>query len=59
MSCGTPKHCAKVIKGYIDAGLRVPKILDYGGMGGLKYGAKSAQKVRDTEDELMKLVAGV
>ncbi len=49
---------AKTLKGYVDAGLRVPKILDYGGMGGLKFGARSPDKVRETEDELMKLVGG-
>jgi phthiodiolone/phenolphthiodiolone dimycocerosates ketoreductase len=52
---GTPKQVAARIKGYVDAGLRVPKILDYGGMAGLKFGAKSAAKVREAEDELMKL----
>ncbi len=52
---GTPKQVAKQIKGFVDAGLRVPKILDYGGMAGLKYGAISAAKVRETEDELLKL----
>ena len=31
---GTPKQVAHVIKEYVDAGLRVPKILDYGGDGG-------------------------
>jgi len=36
--------------------LRVCKILDYGGMAGLKYAARSAQKVRDAEDELLRLV---
>jgi phthiodiolone/phenolphthiodiolone dimycocerosates ketoreductase len=53
---GTPKQVAATVKGYCDAGLRVPKILDYGGMAGLKYGALSPQKVRDTEDELLRLV---
>ncbi len=52
---GSPKQVAKQIKGFVDAGLRVPKILDYGGMAGLKYGAISAAKVRETEDELLKL----
>ncbi len=55
---GTPKQVARTLKGYVDAGLRVPKILDYGGMGGLKFGARSPDKVRETEDELMKLVEG-
>jgi len=52
---GTPKQVATKIKAFVDAGLRVPKILDYGGMAGLKFGAASAAKVRDTEDELLKL----
>jgi phthiodiolone/phenolphthiodiolone dimycocerosates ketoreductase len=53
---GTPRQIARTLKGYVDAGLRVPKILDYGGMAGLKFAARSAQKVRDAEDELMRLV---
>jgi len=53
---GTPREIARVLKGYVEAGLRVPKILDYGGMAGLKYAARSAQKVKDAEDELMRLV---
>lgn len=52
---GTPGQVARQIKGFVEAGLRVPKILDYGGMAGLKYGAISAAKVRETEDELMRL----
>jgi phthiodiolone/phenolphthiodiolone dimycocerosates ketoreductase len=56
---GTPKQVAKIVKSYCDAGLRVPKILDYGGMAGLKYGALSPQKVREAEDELLKLTAGI
>jgi phthiodiolone/phenolphthiodiolone dimycocerosates ketoreductase len=52
---GTPKQVAAKIKGFVDAGLRVPKILDYGGMAGLKFGAASAAKVRETEDALLKL----
>lgn len=54
---GSPKQLARIIKGYVDAGLRVPKILDYGSMAGLKFAARSAEKVRETEDELMRLVA--
>jgi phthiodiolone/phenolphthiodiolone dimycocerosates ketoreductase len=53
---GTPKQVAKIVKDFCDAGLRVPKILDYGGMAGLKYSAVSAQKVREAEDELLRLV---
>ncbi|MGI9308939.1 MAG: LLM class flavin-dependent oxidoreductase, partial [Gammaproteobacteria bacterium] len=52
---GTPKRVAKIVKDYCDAGLRVPKILDYGGMAGLKYAALSATKVRDAENELLRL----
>ena len=55
---GSPKQVAKIVKGYCDAGLRVPKILDYGGMAGLAYGADSARKVREAEDELMRLTGG-
>lgn len=53
---GTPNEVARIVKGYCDAGLRVPKLLDYGGMAGLKYGAASAAKVRQAEDELLRLV---
>jgi phthiodiolone/phenolphthiodiolone dimycocerosates ketoreductase len=52
---GTPQQVARRIKEFVDAGLRVPKILDYGGMAGLGYAAGSAARVRETEDELMKL----
>jgi len=52
---GTPKEVAKIIKTFVDAGLRVPKILDYGAMAGLKYAASSAANIRATEDELMQL----
>jgi phthiodiolone/phenolphthiodiolone dimycocerosates ketoreductase len=54
--CGTPKQIARTLKGFADAGLRVPKILDYGGMAGLKFAARSAEKVREAEDEFMRLV---
>ena len=53
---GTPQQVARIVKDFCDAGLRVPKILDYGGMAGLKYAAASAQKVRAAEDELLRLV---
>lgn len=52
---GTPKQLARVIKEYVDAGLRVPKIMDYGAMAGLRYTAQSARNVREVEDELMAL----
>jgi phthiodiolone/phenolphthiodiolone dimycocerosates ketoreductase len=54
--CGTPKEIARKLKGFVDAGMQVVKIMDYGGMAGLKYSARSAEKVRETEDELMRLV---
>jgi phthiodiolone/phenolphthiodiolone dimycocerosates ketoreductase len=53
---GSPKKIARIVKDYTDAGLRVPKILDYSGMAGLKFSARSVQKVREAEDELMRLV---
>jgi phthiodiolone/phenolphthiodiolone dimycocerosates ketoreductase len=52
---GTPKEVARIVKTYVDAGLRVPKILDYGAMAGLTYAELSATNVRATEDELMRL----
>jgi phthiodiolone/phenolphthiodiolone dimycocerosates ketoreductase len=56
--CGTPTQVARRLKDFVDAGLRVVKILDYGGMAGLKFAARSAEKVRAAEDELMRLVEG-
>jgi phthiodiolone/phenolphthiodiolone dimycocerosates ketoreductase len=53
---GTPQQVARIVKDFCDAGLRVPKILDYSGMAGLAYAAASAQKVRAAEDELLRLV---
>ena len=56
---GTPKQVAQTVKEYVDAGLRVPKILDYGAMAGLDYAATSAENVRAAEDELIALCGGV
>lgn len=53
---GTPQQVARIVKDFCDAGLQVPKILDYSGMAGLKFAAASAQKVRAAEDELLRLV---
>jgi phthiodiolone/phenolphthiodiolone dimycocerosates ketoreductase len=39
----------------VDAGLRVPKLLDYGAMAGQTYAASSALNVRAAEDELIRL----
>ncbi|GIX29793.1 MAG: phthiodiolone/phenolphthiodiolone dimycocerosates ketoreductase [Porticoccaceae bacterium] len=52
---GTPRQVAERVKGYVDAGLRVVKLLDYGGMAGLKFAAASPAKVRAAEDELLRL----
>ena len=52
---GTPRQVAEKMKGFVDAGMRVFKLMDYGGMGGMKFGAKSAAKVREAEDELLRL----
>jgi phthiodiolone/phenolphthiodiolone dimycocerosates ketoreductase len=54
---GPPKKIGRIVKDFVDAGLRVPKILDYSGMAGSKFAARSAAKVREAEDELMRLVA--
>jgi len=56
---GTPKQVARTFKGFCDAGMRVFKVMDYGGMAGLKFAAKSPAKVRETEDEVLRLVEGV
>jgi len=52
---GTPKEVAKIVKTFVDAGLRVPKILDYGAMAGLGYAGASAANVLAAEDELLQL----
>jgi phthiodiolone/phenolphthiodiolone dimycocerosates ketoreductase len=52
---GTPQEVAKIVKTFVDAGLRVPKILDYGAMAGLGYAEASAANVRAAEDELLRL----
>lgn len=53
---GSPQQIAKKYKGYVDAGMRTAKLLDYSGMAGSKFAASSAAKVRAAEDELMRLV---
>ncbi|BBY16786.1 LLM class flavin-dependent oxidoreductase [Mycolicibacterium litorale] len=52
---GTPRQVARIVKDYVDAGLRVPKIMDYGAMAGLSHAAASAGNVREAEDELVRL----
>jgi phthiodiolone/phenolphthiodiolone dimycocerosates ketoreductase len=54
---GTPREMAGLMKGYIEAGLQVPNFLDYGGMAGKDYSARSAQNVRAAEGEMMRLLA--
>jgi len=56
--CGTPKQVAQKLAGFCEAGMRVFKILDYGAMAGLEFGAASAPRVREAEDELLALVEG-
>ena len=56
---GTPKQVAARMKGFVDAGLRVFKLMEYGSMGGLRFAANSAAKVREAEDELLKLCGEV
>jgi phthiodiolone/phenolphthiodiolone dimycocerosates ketoreductase len=51
---GTPQQIARILEDYCDAGMRVPKLLDYGGMAGLAYGARSQALVREAEDELLR-----
>ncbi|MGE0387610.1 MAG: LLM class flavin-dependent oxidoreductase [Gammaproteobacteria bacterium] len=53
---GTPKEIARYAKGFVDAGMQVGCLLDYSGMGGLKFAATSAAKHRQAEDELLRLV---
>lgn len=55
---GTPSQVAQKMKGFCDAGMRVFKLMEYGSMGGLKFSATSAAKVRQAEDELLRLVEG-
>jgi phthiodiolone/phenolphthiodiolone dimycocerosates ketoreductase len=52
---GTPREVAQRLKGFADAGMRVFKLLDYGAMAGLKYGPDSARRVREAEDEVLRL----
>jgi hypothetical protein len=56
LPCGSPSAVARKLKGFCDAGMRVFKVLEYGARAGLKFGVKSAKKVRETEGELLRLV---
>lgn len=55
---GTAREVARKMKGLTDAGARLFMVLDYGALAGLKFAAKSAEKVRQVEDELIRLVGG-
>jgi phthiodiolone/phenolphthiodiolone dimycocerosates ketoreductase len=56
---GTAKEVAAKFKGFADAGMRVFKVMDYGGMAGAKFAARSAQKVREVEVEVLRLCGDV
>jgi phthiodiolone/phenolphthiodiolone dimycocerosates ketoreductase len=58
LPCGSPAQVARKLEGFCSAGMRVFKLLDYGAMAGLKHAAASAAKVRQAEDELLRLVEG-
>lgn len=55
---GTPRQVAAKLKAFADAGMRVYKLMEYGGMGGARFSANSAAKVRETEDAIQQLVEG-
>jgi phthiodiolone/phenolphthiodiolone dimycocerosates ketoreductase len=55
---GTPKEVAGEIAALHEAGLRVATLLDYSGMAGLAFAARSAAKLRETEDEALRLIHG-
>lgn len=59
LPCGSPQTVARKLKGFCDAGMRVFKVLEYGAMAGLKFGASSARKVREVEDALLRMVGDV
>lgn len=50
---GTPKQVAEQIADFGEAGARMVAVLDYSGMAGQAYAARSAQKVREVEDVLL------
>lgn len=55
---GTPKEVAQAVVALHDAGARMVSILDYSGMAGQDFAAASARKVRETEDEVLRLLGG-
>ena len=55
---GPPEKVAAYYKQYHDAGASVIKMLDYGGMAGTKFAARSAQRSREAEDALLRMCNG-
>ncbi len=55
---GPPEKIARHFKQYADAGARVHKILDYGGMAGTRFAARSARLTREAEDALLRMCNG-
>jgi phthiodiolone/phenolphthiodiolone dimycocerosates ketoreductase len=55
---GPPEKVARYYKQFADAGARVIKMLDYGGMAGTKFAARSAQRSREAEDALLRMCNG-
>jgi phthiodiolone/phenolphthiodiolone dimycocerosates ketoreductase len=55
---GTPQQVAQQVAAFGEAGARVVSILDYSGMAGQAFAARSAQNVRETEDALLRLTGG-
>jgi phthiodiolone/phenolphthiodiolone dimycocerosates ketoreductase len=53
---GTPQQIARGLKPYVDAGVQVYRIHDMSGLAGLKFGARTAGKIRAAEDELARLL---
>jgi phthiodiolone/phenolphthiodiolone dimycocerosates ketoreductase len=54
---GTPLQIAQMLKSYVEAGVRVYRVHDMGGLGGRKFGERTPAKIRATEDELARLLA--
>ncbi|HWI44117.1 MAG TPA: LLM class flavin-dependent oxidoreductase, partial [Nocardioides sp.] len=52
---GTPREVAAQIAAFGEAGMQVAAVLDYSGMAGQAFAARSAAKVRAVEDELIRM----
>jgi phthiodiolone/phenolphthiodiolone dimycocerosates ketoreductase len=53
---GTPTDIAREVAALHEAGLQVASILDYSGMAGREFAARSAEKVHAAEDETLRLL---